>query len=196
MKNDRDDLASRHIVWQSNVLQIVLNIYFGYIRVLPSWKRSFPRYIPSAIQEIEELAPNKIKIKIATQAGEYVFVFEERSTLVLEVAEFVQTGVLKLFYNNEPVLHLNISPSDPDEIGKTWVARGVEQFKDGEWVSELTKLYAEFVDWETKQKNEDELLQQDELKGVAELKQKISNLPRASEETRSWLWRMLRRKSA
>jgi hypothetical protein len=26
---------------------------------------------------------------------------------------------------------------DSHELGKSWVARGIEEFKDGEWVTEL-----------------------------------------------------------
>jgi len=132
---DDDYVASRHIVWQLNVPQTVLDVYFNYVRVLPSWKRSFPRYIHPTIRDVVELAPNKTKI--VTETGEYLFAFEERNTLVHAAAEFVKTGFIRIFYNNALVLHLNISPSDSDELGKSWVARGIEEFKDGEWVTEL-----------------------------------------------------------
>jgi hypothetical protein len=52
--------------------------------------------------------------------------------LVSAAAEFVKTGVLKLFHNNLPVLHWNVSPPDSDQVENSWVARGIEEFKDGE----------------------------------------------------------------
>jgi hypothetical protein len=94
---------------------------------------------------------------IVTETGEYVFIFEERNTLVSAAAEFVKTGVLKVLHNNAPVLHLNMSPPDSDELGNSWVARGVEEFKDGEWVAELNQLHSRLVDCETDQKKKDEL---------------------------------------
>jgi hypothetical protein len=191
MTDHNDYVASRHTVWQSNVPQTVLDIYFNYVRVLPSWRRSFPAYIPSTIRDVVELTPNKTKI--VTENGEYVFMFEERNTLVSAAAEFVKTGVLTLLYNNAPVLHLNVSPPDSDELGKCWVARGIEEFKDGEWVAELTQLYSRLANCETDQKKKDELSQQDELKGVAELKEKFSKLPPVRVEKPSWFRRLWRR---
>jgi hypothetical protein len=102
MAHENDYLASRHSVWQSNLPQTVVDLYFTYVRVLPSWKRSFPRYVPSTIRDVVELAPNKTKI--VTETGEYVFLFEERNTLVLAPAEFVKTGILTLSFNNSLVL--------------------------------------------------------------------------------------------
>jgi hypothetical protein len=129
MTDQNDFVGSRHMVWELNVPQSVLNLYFNYICVLPSWRRSFPRYIPSSIKEVIELGANKTKI--ITDNAEYLFTFEERNTLVSVAADFVKTGVLQLFHNDEPVLHLNVSPPDPDEAGNSWVARGVEEFKTG-----------------------------------------------------------------
>ena len=191
MTDHNDYVASRHMVWQLNVPQTVLDVYFNYVRVLPSWRRSFPRYIPSTIRDVVELGPNKTKI--VTETGEYVFIFEERNTLVSAAAEFVKTGVLKVLHNNAPVLHLNMSPPDSDELGNSWVARGVEEFKDGEWVAELTQLHSRLVDCETDQKKKDELAKQDELKGVAELKEKFSKLAPMRAEPKSWFRRLLRR---
>ena len=188
---DDDYVESRHIVWQLNVPQTVLDVYFNYVRVLPSWKRSFPRYIHPAIRDVVELAPNKTKI--ITENGEYVFVFDERNTLVPAAAEFVKTGVLRVLHNNALVFHLNMSPPDSDELGNSWVARGIEEFKDGEWVAELTQLHCQLAACETEQKKKDELLQQDELKGVSELKEKLSKLPPVRAETPSWFRRLLRR---
>jgi hypothetical protein len=191
MTNEDDYIASRHTVWQSNVPQIVLDMYFNYIRVLPSWKRSFPRYIPSMVRDVVELAPNKTKI--VTESGEYVFIFEERSTLVAAAAEFVKTGVLTLLHNNAPVLHLNISPPDSDQVGKSWVARGVEEFKDGEWVAELSQLHSRLAYWEIEQQNKDDLVKQDDLKGVAELKERFSKLPPVRAGKKWWFRRLWRR---
>jgi hypothetical protein len=191
MTEQNDDTASRDMIWQSNLPQSISDIYFNYIRVLPSWKRSFPRYIPSTIRDVVELAPNKTKI--VTETGEYAFVFEERNTLVSPAAEFVKTGVLTVFHNNAMVIHLNVSPPDPDELGTNWVARGIEAFQDGEWVSELTQLHFRLAECETAQKKKDELSQQHDLKDVAELKERFSKLSPATAERKPWFRRLLRR---
>jgi hypothetical protein len=93
MTDPYDSVGSRHIVWESNVPQSVLQLYFNYIRVLPSWRRSFPRYIPS------EVGANKTRI--ITETAEYLFVFEERNTLVSVAGDFVKTGVLQVFHYDE-----------------------------------------------------------------------------------------------
>ena len=159
--------------------------------MLPNWKRNFPRYIPCTIRDVVELGPNETKI--VTETGEYVFIFEERNTLVSAAAEFVKTGVLRLLHNSTPVLHLDVSPPDFGELGNSWVARGIEEFRDGKWVAELTQLHSRLVHYETEQKKKDELAKKDELKGVAELKEKLSKLPPARVEPKSWFLRLLRR---
>jgi hypothetical protein len=136
MTDQNHEVHSRSVVWQLDVPQTVLELYFNYILVLPKWKRNFPRYIPSTILDVIELAPNRTKL--ITEAGEFVFTFEEKNTLVSVAAEFVKTGVLQVLYNDARVLHLNVSPSDPDEAGNNWVARGVEEFRNGEWIADLT----------------------------------------------------------
>jgi hypothetical protein len=39
------------------------------------------------------------------------------------------------------MLDLNLSPPDADDLGKSWVARGIEEFNNGEWVAELAQLH-------------------------------------------------------
>jgi hypothetical protein len=191
MRDSDDFVASRHMVWESNVPQNLVDLYFNYIRVLPSWRRSFPRYIPATIRNIVELPPNKIKV--VTGTGEYVFVFEERNTLVSPAAEFVKTGVFRLLHNDSPVLDLNISPPDAGQAGNSWVTRGIEQLKDGEWITELTQLHSQLAHCETEQKINDELLKEDDLKNISELKEKFSKLPSAGAKTPSWFRRLWRR---
>ena len=187
---DDDKVASRYIGWQMQIPETVLDLYFNHVRMLPSWKRSFPNYVHPAIRDAVELA--REKTKIITETGEYVFVFDERNTFVPEAAEFVKTGILEVHYNDALVLRLTISPPDPDELGKSWVARGVEEFKDGEWIAELTQLNPQLAAYETEQTKKDEALRQDELKGVAELKEKLSKLPPVKAGNPSWFRRLLR----
>jgi hypothetical protein len=191
MTDHNDFVGSRHMVWELNVPQSVLDLYFNYIRVLPSWRRSFPRYIPSSIKEVIEVGANKTKI--ITETAEYLFVFEERNTLVSVAGDFVKTGVLQLFHNDQVVLHLNVSPPDSAEAGNSWVARGVEEFKNGEWIAELTQLSSRLAECEAEEKKKDELLRHDELKDMAELKERFSKLPSMRVERRSWLRRFFRR---
>jgi hypothetical protein len=154
-------------------------------------KKLIPRYTPSTIRDVVELAPNKTKI--VTESGEYVFIFEEKNTLVSPAAEFVKTGVLTLLHNNAPVLHMNMSPPDSDELGTCWVARGVEEFKDGEWVAELSQLHSRLAHWEIEQQNKDDLVKLDDLKGVAEPKERFSKLPAVKAGKKWWFRRMCRR---
>jgi hypothetical protein len=181
-------VASRHIVWQMKIPEIVLDMYLNHVRVLPSWKQSFPAYVHPVIRGVVELAPNKTKI--ITEVSEYVFAFDERTTLVAEAAEFVRTGILELHYNNVLVLRLNISPPDSDELGKSWVPRGIEEFQDGEWVAQLTQLVPQLVSHETEQEKKEAALRQNELKDVAELKEKLTKLSPVTTEKPSWFQRL------
>ena len=89
MSDLNDFVVPRNMVWELNVPQSVLELYFNYIRVLPSWRRTFPRYIPSSVKDVVELGANKTKI--ITDNAEYLFVFEERNRLVSVAADFVKT---------------------------------------------------------------------------------------------------------
>ena len=80
----------------------------------------------------------------------------------------------------------NISPPDHDEHGKSWVARGIEEFEDGEWVAELTQLDPQLATYETEQNQKDEALRQNELNGVDELREKLSKLLPVKAEKPSW----------
>src|ERR1700693_1776610 len=75
--NDRNKIVFRHIVWQTNIPETVLDLYFNHVRMLPSWKLSFPNYVHPAIRDVVVLACDKTKI--ITEPGEYVFVFDERN---------------------------------------------------------------------------------------------------------------------
>jgi hypothetical protein len=72
---------------------------------------------------------------------------------------------------------LNISPPDSDQVAKAWVARGIEEFKDGEWVAEMSLLHSRLAHWEAEQKAKDDLVRQDDLKGVAKLKERFARIP-------------------
>jgi hypothetical protein len=130
------------------------------------------------------LAPNKTQI--ITETSEYVFAFDERTTFVLDAAELVRTGFLEVLYNDALVLRLSISPPDSDELGKSWVARGIEEFKDGEWVTELTQLVHQLASHEIEQEKKEEALRQNELQDVAELKEKLSTLLPVTTEKIPW----------
>jgi hypothetical protein len=171
--------------------EIVLDMYLDHVRVLPSWKQSFPAYVHPVIRGVVELAPNKTQI--ITETSEYDFAFDERTTFVPDAAEFVRTGILQVHYNNVLVLRLSISPPDSDELGKSWVARGIEEFKDGEWVAELTQLVPQLVSHETEQEKKEEALRQNELQDIAELKGKLSKVSPLTTEKNSWFQRLLRR---
>jgi hypothetical protein len=187
---NHDKVASRHIPWQMNIPETVLNVYFNHVRMLPSWKLSFPNYVHPAIRDVVELAPNATQI--ITETGEYVFVFDERSTFVLEAADFVKTGVLEVYYNAVLVLRLTISPPDSAGLGTTWVARGIQEFKDGDWVAELTQLNPQLAAYEIEQTKKDEALRQDELQGIDAVKEKLSKLPPVNAGKPSWFRRLLR----
>ena len=181
---NEDHLASRHIVWEMKIPEIVLDMYLNHVRVLPSWKQSFPAYVHPVIRDVVELAPNKTQI--ITETSEYVFGFDERTTFVPDAAELVRTGILEVHYNHVLVLRLSISPPDSNELGKSWVARGIEEFEDGEWVAELTQLDPQLATYEAEQNQKDEALRQNELNGLDELREKLSRLLPVKVEKPSW----------
>jgi len=185
-----DKAPSRHIVWQMNIPEMVLDLYFNHVRMLPSWKLNFPDYVHPAIRDAVDVAPNETKI--ITETGEYVFVFNERSTFVLEAAEFVKTGIVEVYYNAALVLRLTISPPDSAGLVKSWVSRGIEEFIDGEWVGDLARLGSHLAAHEAEQTKKDKARRQVELKDIVELKEKLSRLPPAETEKPSlfrWLFR-------
>ena len=185
-----DKAPSRHIVWQMNIPETVLDLYFNHVRMLPSWKLNFPDYVHPAIRDAVEVAPNETKI--ITETGEYVFVFNERSTFVLDAAEFVKTGIVEVYYNAALVLRLTISPPDSAGLVKSWVSRGIEEFIDGEWVGDLARLGSRLAAHEAEQTKKDKARRQVELKDIVELKEKLSRLPPAETEKPSlfrWLFR-------
>jgi hypothetical protein len=181
---DEDHVESRHAVWQMKIPEIVLDMYHNYVRVLPSWTQSFPAYVHPVIRGVVEMAPNKTQV--TTETSEYVFAFEERITFVPDAAELVRTGFLEVRYNNILVLHLSISPPDSGESGKNWVARGIEEFKDGEWVAELTQLASQLASYEIEQEKKEEALRENELNHMAELKEKLSKLSPVITEKNPW----------
>lgn len=73
------------------------------------------------------------------------------------------------------------------------MARGIEEFKDGEWVAELTQLIPQLVSHETEQEKKEEALRQNELQDVAELKGKLSKVSPLTTEKNPWFQRLLRR---
>jgi hypothetical protein len=102
---DEDHVVSRLIVWQMKIPEIVLDMYLNDVRVLPSWKQSFPAYVHPVIRGVVELALNKTQN--ITETSEYVFAFDERTTFVPDAAELVRTGVLEVRYNNVLVHRLD-----------------------------------------------------------------------------------------
>jgi hypothetical protein len=45
----RHSVASQQIVWQKKIPETLLDLYFNHVRMLPSWKVSFPNYVHPAI---------------------------------------------------------------------------------------------------------------------------------------------------
>lgn len=189
--SDDNHVEFQHLVWQRKIPETVLDLYCLYVRVLPHWRQSFPAYVHPAIRDAIQLAYNEAKI--ITETGEYVFVLDERTTFVPAAADYVKTGILVLYHNHTLVLRLSISAPDSDERGKSWVARGVEEFKDGEWVAELTQLLPQLAAYEAEQEKKGKAFPPDGLKGLDELKEKLSALPPVKAENRSWLRWLLRR---
>lgn len=189
--SDDNQVEFQHLIWRRKIPETVLDAYCNYIRVLPHWKQSFPAYVHPAIRDAVELAYNETKI--ITETGEYVFMLGERTTFVLEAADYVRTGILVLYHNHKLVLRLSISAPDSNEQGRDWAARGVEEFKDGEWVAELTQLLPQLAAYAAEQEKNNEAFRQDDLKSLDELRKKLSRLPPMKAENRSWLRWLLRR---
>jgi hypothetical protein len=184
-------MGGENVGWKMDIPEMVIALYFDHVRGFPSWKHTFPHYIHPAVRDAVKLAYNKTRM--VTEKGEYLFHFEERSTFLSEMAEFVKTGVLDVYYNRELVLRLGVSPPDTELPGKKWTSRYVEEFKEGEWVNELTQLAPEFADYERQQKMRDQALREDTLRGMDELKAKLSK-PQPRAETSSF-FRWLKKRS-
>jgi hypothetical protein len=189
--SDDNQLEFQHLVWHRKIPETVLDVYCSYVRVLPHWRQSFPAYVHPAIRDAIELAHNRTKIITAT--GEYVFVLDERTTFVPEAGDYVRTGILLLYHNQTLVLRLSISAPDSSERGKNWVARGVEEFNDGDWVAEITQLLPQLAAYEAEQEKKYKTFPPDGLKALDELKGKFCKLPPMKAENRSWLGRLMRR---
>jgi hypothetical protein len=80
-----------------------------------------------------------------------------------------------------------------NDIGDSWVARGIEEFKGGEWIGELGQMHSLLAAWKTEQKTKDEVSQEDQLKTINELKEKLSKLPRVGNKAKSWFRQLFRR---
>ena len=66
------------------------------------------------------------------------------------------------------------------------MARGIEEFKDGEWVAELTQLASQLASYEIEQEKKEEALRENELHHMAELKEKLSKLSPVITEKNPW----------
>jgi hypothetical protein len=183
----------RNLVWKMNIPETVLAIYFNHVRAFPAWKKNFPQYLHPSILDVVQLAPSQIKV--ITDRCRYIFIFEERDTLVAEAADFVKTGVLELFCDDVSVLRLSISPSDSDsvETGETrWTARCVEEFREGEWIDELAQLARQLVAFEDEQKRKEQERREREEQSRTELQSRLGAVRTPPPQRDSWLQRLLK----
>ena len=189
-----DSYASiRDLVWKANIPGTVLTIYFDHVRAFPAWKRNFPQYLHPSILDVSQPAPDKIEV--ITSKNRYLFAFQQRETLVTEAADFVKTGVLELFCNGISVLRLSVSPSDSDSVDtseRNWTARGVEDFREGDWMDELTQLAKQLVAFEDEQRRKEQERREQEAKRWAELKTAVP-VTGSRVQHQSWLQRLLKR---
>lgn len=182
----------RNLVWKMNIPETVLALYFNHVRAFPAWKKNFPQYLHPCILDVVQLAPDKIKV--TTEKNRYIFVFEERDTLVAEAADFIKTGVLEVVCDGISVLRLSISPTDSLETGETgWTARCVEEFREGEWIDELAQLTQQLVAYEEEQKRKEQKGREDEEQCRTDLQSRLGRIPTtAAPERDSWLHRLLK----
>jgi hypothetical protein len=186
--------AVRKLVWKTNIPETVLELYFGHVRAFPAWKRNFPQYLHPSIQDVIQLAPDKIKV--ITDESRYVFAFEERNTLVPEAADFVKTGVLEVFCNGIGVLRLSISPTDSESdeaAGTGWTARCIEEFIEGEWIDELARLASQLSVHEEEQKRREQESSDYETRRRTELQNKLGEARKEAPERYSRLRRLFNR---
>jgi hypothetical protein len=97
----------------------------------------------------------KIVCGCSVEAGDNLFLFEERNTLASAIAKLVETRFRRLLYNHELMLDLHFSPPNADDLGKSWVAKGIEEFNNGEWVAELAQLHFLLGAYQAEQKKKD-----------------------------------------
>ena len=189
-----DGYASiRDLVWKANIPGIVLALYFDHIRAFPAWKRTFPHYLHPSILDVSQPAADKIEV--ITTKNRYLFGFQERETLVSDAADFVKTGVLEVFCDGFPVLRLSVSPSDSESSEtdkRSWMARGVDDFTEGDWMDELTQLAKQLVAFEDEQRRKEQERREEEAKCWAKLKNTVP-VTSSAVQHQSWLQRLLKR---
>jgi hypothetical protein len=110
------------------------------VRSFPTWKAMCPHYLHPDVKEVSELGYHSTLLR--TACAQYVFTFSTKTTFIYEIEEEVKTGQLEIRCNNEPVLNVGASCTDGESAKPEWVARNVEAFCDGEWVSDLLGLAA------------------------------------------------------
>ncbi len=183
----------RDLVWKANIPGIVLALYFDHVRAFPAWKRTFPHYLHPSILDVNQPAADKIEV--ITTKNRYLFVFQERETLVSDAADFVKTGALEVFCDGFSVLRLSVSPSDSESSEtneRNWTARGVDDFTEGDWMDDLTQLAKQLVAFEDEQGRKEQECREQEEKCWVKLKNAV---PVASSPVRhqTWLQRLLKR---
>jgi hypothetical protein len=188
MRKD-ENIAVRQVVWQLRIPETVVDLYFRYIRALPTWKRDFPQYVHPDVRGAVQLGHNRTKV--STVNANYVFFLDERETLVVEAGERIRTGTLDLYWDDVLVLRLGISPADANHKGTaSWVPRSVEEFTEGDWVEELLGLGPKLEAHEAEQKAQEQARHQSEVDAIAALQAKLDCVK--APEKRSWLPRWLR----
>ncbi len=110
MTDHNDYVASGHMVWQLNVPQTVLDVYFNYVRVLPSWSaatfcepRSRSEHRRASHSESQSLCPTQAAALLTLNLKVYVRhkndAPETRSIVphLLQLSSFVTLGLRRLF---------------------------------------------------------------------------------------------------
>ena len=126
--------------WDRQIPEKMLGLYLDSVRSFPTWKAMCPDYIHPDVLDVSELGYHATLLR--TAYAEYVFTFSTKTTFIYEIEEEVRTGQLEIRCGNELVLTIGASCADEEDGKPEWVARSVEVFRDGEWVTDLLGLAA------------------------------------------------------
>lgn len=126
--------------WDRQIPEKMLSLYLDSVRSFPVWKAMCPHYIHPDVKEVGELGYHATLLR--TAHAEYVFTFTTKTTFIYEIEEEVRTGQLEIRSDNDLVLTVGASCTDEQDGKPEWVARSVEVFRDGEWVTDLLGLAA------------------------------------------------------
>ena len=159
--------------WERKVPHRVLRLYVSSLRNYPSWKKLCQPYLHPDVLQAVEISYNATRVK--TKSAEYVFSFTQRSTIIDEINEAIETGQLEVRCNNTLVFKIGASCSRLASGGRRWSPRSIESFIEGPWVDELLELAIKVRLHERQQQRLERRQQETRIHEVSTLRSKLGS---------------------